>query len=155
MVGTMTLDIGSFLTAHPALISDIAGHALAHALYSYVRRGSRGRGMSRRQMRKLANRRHRWFVDNIIMHHKRLHDRNRSMIISNARTRALARRDAAKREQVNLQRSVEIKKDDGRSRWRNQISLKEKGLELRGRADSRRLRARSRWLTVMESAVTA
>ena len=149
-VGSLTLDFGNFLSLHPALINDVAGHALAHALYSHIRRAGRGR-ISRRQARKMSNRKRRWFVDNIIMHHKRLHDRNRELLISNARTRALARRKAQEK-QPPMGASPTLQKDrDQPIKWRDTVSLKQKGADLRGRSDARRLRARSRWLTVAAS----
>jgi len=149
-IGSLTLDFGNFLSLHPALINDVAGHALAHALYSHIRRAGRGR-VSRRQARKMSNRKRRWFVDNIIMHHKRLHDRNRELLISNARTRALARRKSQEK-QPPMGASPTLQKDrDQPTKWRDTVSLKQRGADLRGRSDARRLRARSRWLTVAAS----
>ena len=147
-VGSLTFNIGNFIAAHPGLINEIAGHALAHALYSHIRRGSRG-GISRRESRKSMNRRRRWFVDNIILHHKRLHDRNRAVVISNARTRALAKRKVPERNPLSLQASSLQHDRDGGTKWRNAVNLKERGVSLRGTTDSKRLRARSRWLSVM------
>lgn len=145
-VGPITLDASNFLTAHPHLIYDVAGHALAHSLYSHLRQ-HRGRGMSRRQLRKALTRKRRWFVDNIIMHHRRLHERNRKTIVNNARARVLARlKDEKKRELTQIQPTVERSAES--VKWRNAVSLREKGSEIRGRIDSRRARARSRWLTV-------
>jgi hypothetical protein len=148
-VGTMTLDATSLLRAHPLIVQELAGHALAHVLYNNVRRIVRRKGLSRREMRKLGNRRKRRFVDNIIMHHKRLHDKNRQMIVSNARTRALARRDQAKKESPSLAKP-EMKRDDFKMKYTSK-SLKERGEKLRGHNDARRLRARSRWLSVMQT----
>jgi hypothetical protein len=146
-LGSLTLDFGNFLSLHPALINDVAGHALAHALYSHIRRAGRGR-ISRRQARKMSNRKRRWFVDNIIMHHKRLHDRNRELLISNARTSALARRKAQEK-QPPMGASPTLQKDRNQpTEWRDNVILKQRGADLRGRSDARRLRARSRWLTV-------
>lgn len=149
-IGTMTLDVSNFLSAHPALVNEIGGHALAHALYSYTRRA--GRGRSRREMRKMSNRRHRWFVDNIIMHHRRLHERNREIVVSNARSRILARREALKKQQPQLQQQLIKKNQNDANRWRSSTGdLKQRGLALRGRVDNRLLRAKSRWLSVTEN----
>ncbi len=146
----MTLDATSLISAHPALIHEIAGHTLAHVLYSQIRRITHRRGLSRSAMRKLVNRKRRRFTDNIIMHHKRLHDKNRQVIICNARSRALARRAQDKKESPSLERARELKMDDVKMRY-STISLKERGEKLRGNVDTRRLRARSRWLSVMSS----
>ncbi|MBU6140894.1 MAG: hypothetical protein KGP29_05020 [Proteobacteria bacterium] len=146
----MTLDATSLLQAHPALVQEIAGHALGHVLYGHVRRIVRRKGLSRRGMRKLANRKRRRFVDNIIMHHKRLHDKNRQSIISNARTRALARRNQNKKDEPSLAKSSESGREDLKAKY-STSSLKERGAKLRGHVDARRIRARSRWLTVMQA----
>ena len=37
--------------------------------------------LSLSERRKLVNRKQRWFTDNIIMHHKRLHDKNREIAV--------------------------------------------------------------------------
>ncbi len=144
----MTLDVSSFIGAHPGLVNELGGHALAHALYSYVRHG--GRSGNRRQMRKLANMKHRWFVDNIIMHHRRIHERNREIVIGNVRSRVLAKRDAIKKQPPHLQKSL-MNGQNEQTRWRDAATdLKQKGMELRGRVDAKRLRARSRWLSLAE-----
>jgi len=147
-VGTMTLDATNLLRAHPLMVQELAGHALAHVLYNHVRRVVRKKGLSRRQMRKLANRKRRRFVDNIIMHHKRLHDKNRAMIVSNARSKALARREQAKKEAPSLAKSESLKREDVKMKFASR-SLKERGEQLRGYNDARRLRTRSRWLSAM------
>jgi len=144
----MTLNVSNFIALHPGLVNEVGGHALAHVLYSYVRRA--GRGGNRRQMRKLSNRRRRWFVDNIIMHHRRLHERNREIVVSNVRSRVLAKREALKK-QPQLQQSLK-KNQNEQTRWRDSAAdLKQKGLAIRGRVDSKMMRARSRWLTLTDA----
>lgn len=145
----MTLDATNLIRAHPLMVQELAGHALAHVLFNHARRAVRRKGLSRRQIRKLANRRKRRFVDNIIMHHKRLHDKNRAMIVSNARSRALARREQIKKEPTSLAKSSDLKRDDAKMKYSS--SLKERGEKLRGHNDARRLRARSRWLSVVNN----
>lgn len=147
-IGTMTLDVSSFIGAHPGLVNELGGHALAHALYSYVRHS--GRGGNRRQMRKLSNMKRRWFVDNIIMHHRRIHERNREIVVGNVRSMVLAKRDAIKKQPPHLQKSL-VNGQNEQTRWRDAATnLKQKGMEIRGRVDARRLRARSRWLSLAE-----
>jgi hypothetical protein len=150
-VGTLTFDVGNFLSANPALIHEVAGHALAHALYSHIRRGGRSRGISRRAARKTSNRKRRWFVDNIIMHHKRIHDRNREMVITNARTRALSRRKELEKKAIQPSSSALQHSRDQGAPWRNKVDLKARGTELRNRANARKLRAESRWASIMRS----
>lgn len=133
------------------MINDIAGHALAHALYSHIRRGSRARGISRRQARKRSNRKRRWFVDNIIMHHKRLHDRNRELVITNARTRALARRKELEKKPEQLSHStLRHNRPKSDQRHQDRSALKKRGEELRQRTLMCRVRAERRWSSVMK-----
>jgi hypothetical protein len=127
----------------------MSGDIFAYALRSYVRRSSGRRGLSRRVLRKASNRKRRWFVDNIIMHHKRLHDRNRAIVVSNARTRALAKREALKNSANS--HSANIARERANSYSTPPSSIKDKANSLRGRVDARRLRTRSRWLSVMGS----
>ena len=151
-IGTLAFDASTFLSAHPGLVHEIAGHSLAHVLYSYIKRSGKRHGLSRREIRKATNRRRRWFVDNIIMHHKRLHDHSRKILVSNARSRAIARRDAGKKENLSLQKSSDLQKNqNAEMKWCNSVSLKDKGIQLRGRIDAERKRARSRWLSLAES----
>lgn len=149
-VGTMTLNAASLISANPVLIQEIAAHTLAHVLYSQIRRITHRRGLTRSSMRKLVNRKRRRFTDNIIMHHKRLHDKNREIIVSNARSRALARRGQAKKESPSLERARDLKTSDVKMKYATG-SLKERGEKLRGHVDARRMRARSRWLSVMSN----
>lgn len=146
-VGTLTLDAVGLLQAHPALIQQIAGDGLMHGLQKYLGRIKRRRGLTRRQMRKMSNRKKRRFVDNIIMHHKRLHDHNRALIISNARSRALAKRGLKKMEAAHLTPAKIAQKAHDHSY--HSSSFKERASSLRGRVDARKLRARSRWVSMM------
>lgn len=149
-IGTLTLDVRNFLNAHPALINDIAGHAVAHMLYSYIRH-SKKRGLSKRQVRKLKNRKRRWFVDNIIMHHKRLHDRNRELAVSKARQRVQARKKALERARVEkFQPKPNKEKEEESMKWRNAVTMKDRGKTLRGRIDTKKSRARTRWTSIAE-----
>ena len=142
-IGTLTLSVNNFLTLHPALINEAVGHGLAHVLYSHLRRSSRSRGISRRKARKLTNAKRRWFVDNIIMHHKRLHDRNREMAIKNARLRALERRK-------ELEKKMPTSLALSHTSLRKKIDLLEKGAQMRQRYEIRKIRAQSRWASVMQ-----
>lgn len=144
-IGTMTLDAASL----PFTPQALAGHALAHTMYGQIRRAARRRGTNRRQMRKTTHRKRRRFVDNIIMHHKRLHDKNRQLIISNARSRALARRNQVKKS-PSLEHARDLKQDDVKMKYTS--NLKQRGERLRGHVDARKMRARSRWLSVMDDA---
>jgi hypothetical protein len=96
-------------------------------------------------MRKAANMKRRWFVDNIIMHHRRLHAHNRQLIVSNARQRALRKKKGLQldHDQHSFARQQAKKPDQGQKQdFRTRIE------KMRGRVDDRRMRARSRWLTV-------
>ncbi len=148
-VGTLTLGITNFLTANPALLQHLGSDALTHALRGYVKRVRKRRGVSRRVMRKTANRKRRWFVDNIIMHHKRLHDRNRAIVVSNARTRALAKRQIRQESDEGMSGLQVLQNQREKSYHDSSQSFRDRVDSLRGRVDARKLRARSRWLSVM------
>ena len=148
-IGSLIFDATTFISAHPALIYELAGHSILHSLYSHSRSNGRRKGKNRRQSRKLTNRKRRRFVDNIIMHHKRLHDRNRAMLINNARDRALIRKNTLKKDSISLQQSVNLTQEEKPKKWTEKTNLREKGREIRGRIDARRLRARSRWISVV------
>lgn len=149
-IGSLTLNAGSLLQSHPELIHHLAGHALAHMLFNHVRRSRHRRGLNRRQLRKISNRTRRRFVDNIILHHKRLHDHNRQIIISKARIRSLSKQKPTTKHHPSLTKDLSRDRDSNEftSRY-NSSSLKERGIALRGMVDARRLRARSRWLSVV------
>lgn len=123
------------------LAHHLISHEIMHVFFSFVR-GPRKANLTRAQKRKLASRRRRWFTDNIIMHHKRLHDRNREIVVASAKTRALAKRITAGQTQ----------QPDPSRKWRDRVETKDRGSIIRGRIDARRVRARSRWLSVKEMA---
>jgi hypothetical protein len=101
----------------------------------------RKKGLTKAQRKKLARRRYRMFVDNIIMHHKRLHDKNREITINLAKAKTVVK--------PREQKLQSILTKDNQTRWRDQTSARERTLKLRGRVDARRLRARSRWVSVV------
>lgn len=88
------------------------------------------------------------------MHHKRIHDRNRELVITNARTRALARRKELEKKPVQLSASALQHTRTQSTPWRQKVDLKSRGEELRNRANARKLRAESRWASVMRSGQT-
>lgn len=95
------------------------------------------------------------FVDNIIMHHRRLHEQNREMTVKMAKeimrsynkpkkqapgkhqTRALASRSKPK----TIQKSPDL--------WRDRAAIRERTKSIRGLIDLHRTRARSRWVSVV------
>jgi len=145
-IGALSMTASGFVGAHPELIRHLAEHVLVHSVYSHIR-GGRKVGAPRRQRRKIANRRRRWFVDNIIMHHKRLHDKNRQSAVDDIRKKALEKREALKKKPQSLQQALTSKDDS--TKWRDRTNgFKERSMSMRDRVDSRRLRARSRWASI-------
>lgn len=142
---TLTLNSRNFLRAHPALMHDVASYGLAHLLYNHIKH-FKGPRLNRRQIRKIKNRRRRWFIDNIIMHHKRIHDSNRDLTIRKAKGRSQQRKKILKSSPKAIE---SITKGDQDTKWRNSVSIRERGAKIRGRIDSRRLRARSRWVSLV------
>ncbi|MSP33353.1 MAG: hypothetical protein EXR06_00420 [Rickettsiales bacterium] len=115
-------------------------HEISHILFSLIK-GPRRSRLTRAQSRKTLNRRRRWFTDNIIMHHKRLHDRNRAIVVASVRAKVLAKKAAASGKMVA----------EPSHKWRDRMEgSKERSTNIRGRIDARRARARSRWISVQE-----
>lgn len=157
-IDALVFDTSSFISMHPALVHEIASHSLAHVIYSYIKRTCHRRGLNRREMRKIINRRNRWFVDNIIMHHKRLHDYNRQIVIRDARKRAIDKK------KFNFADNYKSKsnEEDNESKIQNRSHFydtqnyqeseeekhkrEEKTKEIMLRLESRKKRAKSRWL---------
>lgn len=153
-ISSISLSATNFISLHPELISELAGHALVHNMYSHMHSRKRT-GVSHRLRRKAANQRRRWFVDNIILHHKRLHEKNRELIVSKTRDQVLAKREALKKSSLHpSQRTQDAAKDES-TKWRERVILKDRASSLRGRVDARRMRARSRWLSVAEDNPTS
>ncbi len=157
-IDALVFDTSSFISMHPALVHEIASHTMAHVIYSYIKRTSHRRGLSRREMRKIINRRNRWFVDNIIMHHKRLHDYNRQIVIRDARKRSIEKKkfnfaDTYKSKNKEEDNDSKIQNrshfydtqnyhesEEEKNKRQNQAK------EISLRLQSRKKRARSRWL---------
>jgi hypothetical protein len=152
-VGSLTLDINNYLTRSSLAKGDASKFALSHMLYGKIVRSARRSGFSRRKARKIANRRRRNFVDNIIMHHKRIHDHNRNIVVNNARERALLKKKQLENKaNINLSR-IEKNKNQYRN-WRERPTIKSQSLEIRSRINSRKVRAQSRWASLIEQTST-
>ena len=120
------------------LAHHLIDHEILHVFFSLAK-GPRRSRLTRAQRRKSLNRRRRWFTDNIIMHHKRLHDRNREIVVSSTRARILAKKSASSAPH------------DQSHKWRDRVeSTRSRGQTIRGRIEARRARARSRWVSVQE-----
>lgn len=155
-IGSIAFSPSSLFASHPSIIFEFMGHSLGHMMFNFSKRNRKKRGLSRAQMRKITNRRRRQFVDNIIMHHERLANLNRQTIVNNARERALARRERIKKKFDARDSSREAgrgfsfsRSQDSRKDWQPSTDLKERGKKMRGMVDARRIRARSKWLTIM------
>ncbi len=152
-IGSIAFSPGAFMASHPMIAYELIGHSMGHILFGFLKRNRRKRGFSRSQMRKTVNRRRRQFVDNIIMHHQRLANINRQIIVSNARERALAKKEKFRTQsetRSSFMRTPESSRNqDAKKRWQGGLSLKERGQKMRGMIDARRTRARSRWLTIV------
>lgn len=102
------------------------------------------KGLTRAQRKKLAMRRYRTFVDNIVMHHKRIHDRNREIAVGQiSKPKAIKLKD-----QPTL--SPSLNRDS--HKWRDKFNPRDHSVIIRGRIDARRLRARSRWVSITSHA---
>jgi hypothetical protein len=147
---SMSFGDKGFAGAYPSLVRGVAEHTLekviSRNLHSHIRKGKLA-GLSRSARRRIINRRKRWFVDNIVMHHRRLHEKNRQIAVDTMRKKALEKRESLKKRQPTLQEALSINKD-GPIKWSEKINVKERSLSARDRINSRKARAKSRWLTV-------
>jgi hypothetical protein len=137
-IGASSLSASGILGS--PLVHHLIGHEIMHSFFSMIR-GKKGKKLTRAQRRKLMNSRRRWFTDNVIMHHKRIHDKNRQIVVSSAKDRAMSKK---------LGRGTKMAPSNS-TRWRDRVDIHDRGLTIRGRIDARRLRARSRWLSVVEA----
>lgn len=146
----MSSNSGGFVGAKPSLTraaETALELSLLRNIHHHIRKGKMS-GLSRSQRRKITNRRRRWFTDNIIMHHKRLHDRSRQQAIDEVRKRALERRkQLKKRKQITLDQVLKVK-NKGELTWDQKIDMKERSVKSRERIKNRELRAQSRWLSI-------
>ncbi len=99
--------------------------------------------MSRSKGKKMARRRFRMFVDNIIMHHKRLHDKNRQITIDLVSRGLSKKKDDRKKEK--RERNLKEK-----NKWREKYAKDNRAVELKERINARRIRAKSGWVAMME-----
>jgi hypothetical protein len=149
IINSVSLYANSLITAYPALVREVGTHLIAHSMNSYIRSG-RNLRVSRRLRRRAMHQKRRWFVDNIIMHHKRLHDHNRELAIKEARKRGLKLNNKEKKDSlVKSVRKPEM--NDRKDAWQQKILIKEYSKQIRGRIEARRVRARTRWLTVKDN----
>ena len=103
--------------------------------------------MTKAQRKKLARRRFRMFVDNIIMHHKRLHDKNRQITIDLARSRLLAQKE---REKKKRKKDLELK--ENKNGWREKYAKHDRATLIKDRIKARKIRAKSSWIAMVEEA---
>ena len=87
------------------------------------------------------------FVDNIIMHHKRLHDRNRQITIDLTRARILKKDDDRKRDKKEVERK-------NKNKWRRKYAKHDRAIEIKERINARRIRAKSSWTAMVEDSRT-
>lgn len=136
-LNTPTISLSGLVNS--PLTHHLIEHKIVNVFFSVIR-GPRRSRLTRAQRRKTLNRRRRWFTDNIIMHHKRLHDRNRAIVVASVRAKVLAKKAAAS--------GIAI---ESSHKWRSRIeSSKDRATAIRGRIDARRTRARSRWISAQE-----
>ena len=161
-IDSLVFDASSFISAHPALVNEIASHSLAHVIYSFIKRTSHRRGLNRREMRKIINRRNRWFVDNIIMHHKRLHDYNRQIVVRDARKRSIIKKESSFSEtyQNNKNNDELNSKLKNRSHFYDSQNYQgsseeenrnKKIQDIAQRLNARKKRAQSRWIATFHN----
>lgn len=146
-IHALSIYLANVITANPVIVREIGTHMLLHSMRHHARVP---RGMSRvnrgnlRLRRRAVNQRHRWFVDNIIMHHRRLHEKNRQIAINNSRNSSLL---VSKKpnDPLNLNRREPLTQQKN---WGQRVIIQNGTQDLRNRIESRRIRAKTRWLTI-------
>ena len=113
--------------------------AAGSGVFSMLFGAGKGKGLSKTQQKKLSRRRRRRFVDNIVMHHKRLHDRNREVSINLVKSRLM--------DKKNAKIKPKLSKNKTHIKWQDRLEVKEKTQSMRERVNARRVRANSRWLS--------
>ncbi len=83
------------------------------------------------------------FVDNIIMHHKRLHDKNRQITIDLVSKNLNKKEKDRKKEK----RERELRQ---KNQWRQKYAKNNRALEIKERISARRIRAKSGWVAMIE-----
>ncbi len=115
-------------------------------LFSLVRRRKRiskcGSRLTIAERRRAVNRRQRWFTDNIIMHHKRLHDKNREIAVKLSYEKIIEKHRA--KAPVLSQKNIS---------WCQRIDSKSRALLIKERLKARQKRAISRWGSLIEEMV--
>jgi hypothetical protein len=113
-------------------------------LFSLVRRRKRvrkrGRSLSLSERRKLINRKQRWFTDNIIMHHRRLHDKNREIAVRLSYEKIIDKQKS--RNPILSKQNLS---------WCQRVDVKNRALLVKERLRARKVRAISRWGSLIES----
>lgn len=112
-------------------------------LFSLVRRRGgyrrRGRPISFAERRRLINRKRRWFTDNIIMHHRRLHEKNREIAVNLTYKRILEKQKDKK--PILSKQNVS---------WCQRIDIKSRANLIKQKSRARQRRAISRWGSIIE-----
>ena len=155
--GSITFDKNNILSKKKFRAGDALKFGVSGFVYSKIYRSARRSGYSRSKARKIANRRRRSFVDNIIMHHKRLHDHNRKLVVSTARDRAVQRKKNAESMTLNKNNNLSLQNQrkekvalNSQRTWIEKNNIKREGLLIRDKTQILRMRAQSRWASVKE-----
>lgn len=95
--------------------------------------------MTKAQRKKITRRRFRMFVDNIIMHHKRLHDKNRDIPIK------------AEKERLKTQNKKKTLDKKDQNKWRKKYAKDNRAKKIKERINARRIRSKSKWTAIIEN----
>ncbi len=127
------------------LFRSIAQEGAVEAIFCLFRKRKKRR-LSRSKRRKLASRKRRKFVDRVIMRHQEIHQKNRDLVLEEPEE--LERRRKLKRKKKKIKEKEKEKRSNNGQKWQSSEDIKHKGTIIRGRIDARRLKARSRWLSI-------
>ena len=92
------------------------------------------------------------FVDNIIMHHKRLHDQNREKVIEETKLK-LSHKPIKLSDKPSISPNLVRTQEKTENRWRTKVKPKQGEFRTRvkGMVDNDRERSRSKWTSRVDN----
>ena len=82
------------------------------------------------------------------MHHKRMHDKDRDLVINKAKERLNERKKQVKSKTKSL-KYIDNGSKEQRPNWQQTVLIQNRGSDIRGRIQTKKIRARTRWASVV------
>ena len=100
--------------------------------------------ITRSRKRKILIKKHRKFVDNVIMHHKRIHDRNSRRIVNLTKSKSPILKKTINKGHTDIIRDNILSRSDSFLKQDSIASMREK-------IEARRIRTKSRWAGMLKN----